>query len=40
MTKSRRWQGMWHEWGKRRMHKGYWWESQKIRNPIEYPRHR
>jgi hypothetical protein len=29
---------MYHEWGKRGMHIGYWWESQK--KPLGRPRHR
>jgi hypothetical protein len=26
---------MWHEWGRRGMHIGYWWESQKERDYYE-----
>jgi hypothetical protein len=34
IIKSRRmrWRGMWHEWGRRGMHIGYWWASQKERD--------
>jgi hypothetical protein len=34
MIKSRRmkWQGIKHEWGRRGMHIGFWWESRKERN--------
>jgi hypothetical protein len=27
--------GMQHEWGRRGMHIGYWWESQKERDSLE-----
>jgi hypothetical protein len=30
--------GMWHEWGQRGMHIGYWWESQK--GALGRPRYR
>jgi hypothetical protein len=26
---------MWHEWGRRGMHLGYWWGSQKVRDDWE-----
>jgi hypothetical protein len=26
---------MWHEWGRRGMHIGYWWERQKERDDCE-----
>jgi hypothetical protein len=30
---------MWHEWERRGIHIGYWWESQNER-PLGRPRHR
>jgi hypothetical protein len=34
MIKSRRmkWAGMQHQWGRRGMHVGYWWEGEKERD--------
>jgi hypothetical protein len=29
---------MWHEWGRRLMHTGYWWEIQKEKRPPGRPR--
>jgi hypothetical protein len=36
-NKSRGWggQGMYHEWCRRRMNIGYWWESQNVRDHCE-----
>jgi hypothetical protein len=31
---------MWHDWGRRGMHIGYWWESQKGKRPLGRPRRR
>jgi hypothetical protein len=29
-----------HEWGRRGMHIGYWWESQREKRPLGRPRRR
>jgi hypothetical protein len=29
-----------HEWGKRGMHTGFWWESRRGRRPLGRPRRR
>jgi hypothetical protein len=31
---------MWHEFGRRGMHRDYWWESQKEREPLGRSRRR